>query len=59
MRVIHNLQQEGRVVLAAWRAAVPDVASYSVPRLPLPTGDASRTRANVLGGPKATLADTL
>lgn len=49
----HNPQQGVRAVLITGRAAVPDVDSCSVPRLPLPTG----ARANVPGGGKATLTD--
>lgn len=58
VRVVHNPQQEGKPMLATRSPAVLDVASCSVPWLPLPTEDASRTGANVLGGPKAMLADT-
>lgn len=44
-------------MLAARRAADSDGTGCSVPQLPLPTGDARTTKANVPGGPKATLAD--
>lgn len=57
VRVVHNPQQAGKPLLATRSPAVLDVAGCSVPWLHLPTEDASRTGVNILGGPKAVLAD--